>query len=314
VDGGEEWREAIAATASFIRGTLSAEDGGLFIGQWADPLSEDGGGYWRGEHDQAPPVERLILAGPSARAGATLLRAGWWLDDAEVRQAGLRALEAVMSRAYSRGRGVTHVIAPHPNPSLTLLWPQSETAFAFVEAYQWTGDRRWLEAAVNIVKFALDNLRVADSRLLVDHLPSPQAMGLLRNPRFPMRPNVLMARTLLRLWHLTEEQRYFEEAHSLLGTLAGDLTVFRPWPAAAGLAIEEAVADPVRISIEGPAGSEQVGAFTRAAAALGRTWTVLDHRESARAGAALRLGRRTARAPSPERLAERVEQLIEDRE
>ncbi len=304
-----ELRHAIEWTARFIRDPLGSGVGGFFVGQRADPASEDGGGYWRGEHDEPPPVEPLVLAGPSAMAGVALLQAGLWLDDDETYDRGLHALEYVIREAYVSGRGLTHVIAPNPNPALRLIWPQADGALAFVEAYEMTGDQRFLDVARDVVGFALANLRVADSELLVDHLPTPDAIGLMRNPRFPLRPNLRLARAMLRLWHLTDEERYFDEALRILGSIAGDLTVFRPWPAEAGLAVEEAISDPLEIVIEGPAGSDARAALARAASLAPWPWRIVRYRESEDVGASLEYEGRLARALSPESLARRVEEL-----
>lgn len=301
-------RRAIRGTADFIGNVLAREQGGFFIGQWADPESEDGGGYWRGEHDDPPPVERLVLAGPTAAAGEALLRAGVWLNDPATSSVGLAALRFVIRESFRAGRGVDHVSWPAP-AELRLLSPQAEAALALVEGYQLTGEADLLEASRAVVDFALDNLRVAGTGMLVDRLPNPADIGLLRNPRFPLVPNVRLARAMLRLSRLTGDERYFEGAIAILGSLTPELSSFRPWPAEAGLAVEEALAPPLEIVIEGPAGSTAVPAFARAAAGLSWPWTVVSYRESERVGASLERNGQTARALTAEQLAERARAL-----
>lgn len=301
-------REAIRGTAAFLRTVLAREQGGFSVGQWADPASEDGGGYWRGENEQAPPVEPLVLSGSTATAGEALLLAGVWLDDGPTRDAGVAALRFVAREGYRPGRGFDHVLWPSPS-ELRLLASQADVALALLGAYQVTGDGTLLRAARGAVDFALDNLRLGGSEMLVDHLPDPAAIGLLRNPRFPLMPNVRLARAMLRLARLTDDERYFEGALAILGSVAAQLRSFRPWPAEAGLAIEEALSSPLEIRIEGPPGSPEVAELGRAAARLAWPWTIVSFREGPAVGASLEWNGRHARALTVDVLAERVREL-----
>src|SRR6185436_11935980 len=117
--------------------------------------SPDGGRYWTAEADRGspPPVDRLVLSGANALAGAALLRAAAWLGDPAAASAGRSALDMVLERAYARGRGVDHVIEPRPE-SRRFLVTQADVAFGLVDAYETTGEARYLTAARDIVDFS----------------------------------------------------------------------------------------------------------------------------------------------------------------
>jgi uncharacterized protein YyaL (SSP411 family) len=307
--GADELRAAITGTARFLTDTLGRDGGGFFNAQIADPRSEDGGGFWRGEHDRAPPADRLVLAGSNALAGAALLQAAALLDDDALRSAGRGALDLVLGRAWARGRGVGHVIEPNPGDRV-FLWPQADVALALLDAYQVSGEPRYLDAAADITDFAMNNLSVGNTPLLIDHLPGRVQIGLLENPRFPVRPNVRLARAMLRLHHLGRGEVYFDRALSILGSIAGDLAEYQVHGVEAALAIEEAATPPLEITIVGRADAGGTAALRRAASNLPQVWTVTTHEAGDRAMVRVRWRGEVVEVSDPAALAAAVAELI----
>jgi uncharacterized protein YyaL (SSP411 family) len=306
----ETLRQAIAGTASFMTGPLAREGGGFYLAQIADPDSEDGGGYWRGETDQAPPADPQVLTGLNAIAGAAVLRAGALLGDESLEAAGRAALDLVLATAYERGRGVDHLIEPNPE-NHRFVWSQADAAFGLLDAHQVTGDPRYLDAARDIVDFVLNNLTVGNSRLFLDRLPDPIQIGLLENPRFPMRPNVRLVRAMLRLFHLGQGEIYFERALHVLSGLTGDLSEYQVLGAEAALAVEEAVSAPLHVRILGDPSADATRALRRAATNLPTTWTIVSTGDAASPVAELELGGKTVRVDDPSGLASAAAGLLD---
>lgn len=267
-------RTALRGTIGFLRGVLGRTEGGFFIAQAADPASADGGAYFRSnprDPDQAPPVDRILLSGANALAGAALMRAGLLLDDAATFAAGRTAVELVLSRAWRRGRGVAHTIEGD-DPRLYLT-TQADTAIALIDAHETSGDLRYLDAAQDIVDVTRLNLKQPGETTFRDHFPDPSPLGLLSRPRRPLRPNVRLARTMLRLaWHGRGEI-YREQALEILGTHAGDLTTFGVHAIEAAVAIEEATQRPVIVRLHGE--PTAVAEFRRIAATSSAPWVIL---------------------------------------
>jgi uncharacterized protein YyaL (SSP411 family) len=220
-------QDALTDTTRFLLQTLARPGGGFFLAQVADPTSVDGGRYWTAEGDRggAPPVDRLVLSGPNALAGAALLRAGAWLGDAAATAAGRGALDFVLERGYARGRGVDHVLEPRPEPRRFLV-AQADVAFGLIDAYETTGDGRYLAAARDVVDFSLANLLRPGETALRDHLSEGAEIGLLANPRRPMVENVRLARVMRRLALHGQGEVYGERAASILGSYVGNLTLY----------------------------------------------------------------------------------------
>ena len=269
-------QEALADTTRFLQQTLARPGGGFYLAQVADPTSPDGGRYWTAagaERGSAPPVDRLVLSGPNAMTGAALLRASAWLDDPAVATAGRAALDLVLERAYSRGRGVDHVIEPRPEARRFLV-AQADVAFGLIDAYESTGEPRYLAAARDIVDFSLGNLLQRGETALRDHLPDSVEIGLLANPRRPMSDNVRLSRVMRRLALHGQGEIYAERAASILGSYAGDLTLYGAQAVEAALAVEESIREPLLVRIDGGADARAV-ALRRAAVNLPWAWTVV---------------------------------------
>ncbi len=276
VEDSESLRRALSETAKFIVDVLGDPKGGFHLAQFADGNSPDGGGFWeRPGSSGSPPVDPLILSGPNALAGAALIRAGALLDRQDLREKGLAALERIHAETYSPGRGVLHAIHPAGDPRLYLS-TLADVAAGFVDGYETTGEPRFLEAAKQVVDATLLNLREGGVPALRDTLPEARTIGLLANPRRPLRPNVRLARTLFRLSLHGLDPRYGERAKEILEYFCGDLSVAGGRAVEAGIAIEELLTEPLRIRIDGPPADPQTRELRRLAASAPWLWTVIE--------------------------------------
>ena len=301
-------RNAARETVRFLDTTLARPGGGFYLAQLADPSSTDGGAYWKSDpadHATPPGIDRLVLAGPNALAGATLIRTGRLLAEPSWVDTGRRALDLVVERSIRPGQGVDHVVEPIPEP-WRFLESQAETAFALMDAYETTGESKYLSAARDVADFCLNNLRSPDERALRDFLPLEPPVGLLRIPRHPMEPNALLARVLLRLTAAGQGPSYAEAANVLLSAYAGDLAAYRVHGILPALAVEEASAEPLVIEIRGRIGDPDAEALRDAALSIPRTWSVVRtsvSEDGRRAEAVLRLGGATRRVSDPAKVA-----------
>jgi uncharacterized protein YyaL (SSP411 family) len=263
-------RATIADTARFLTSVLARPGGGFFNAQIADPKSPEGGGYWQTaarDAAAAPPIDRLVLAGPNALAGAALLRAGALLGDESLETAGRAAIDLVLERAVEGGRGASHVLEPDPERERFLV-AQSDVAFALVDAYESTGEARYLGAAADVTAFVLANMRVGEETAYRDVLPSANAAGIMDMPIRPVASNARLARVLVRLDRLGALADGRERAEAVLVNFAGDLTAYGVRGIEPALAIEEVLGEPVVVRIEG--GAAETRALRRAVLNLPR--------------------------------------------
>jgi uncharacterized protein YyaL (SSP411 family) len=271
-------RSALRATARFVTTVLARPSGGFYLGQIADPSSPDGGGYWRSatiDPAKAPPVDKLVLAGPNAMAGAALLRAGALLGDPELERTGRAALDLVLVSAVASGRGVDHVVDSEVDRGGRYLVTQSKVALSFVDGYEATGDARYLAAAKDIAVFVRSNMKVGKETAFRDHLTVGPEFGLLDMPLRPMQDNARLARVLIRLaaQGVLEDGR--TTAQEVLETYAGDLAVHGVRALEPGLAIDELLSEPLFVTLEGPVDDPRARDLRRAALNLKHGWVVI---------------------------------------
>ncbi len=269
------YRKAATAAGRFIMDTLADPQGGFYLGQTADFESEDGGGYWNDPEREgsAPEIDKLALSAPNAQAGAALIRAGIVLQQPDMVTAGRQALDRVLG-GYRTGRGVGQVLPPSTSDH-KYLETQADVAFFLLDAYNSTGERRYYDASLNLVEFSIHNFRLPGETRFRDHIPEPDPIGLLNTRRLPFRANIQMARTMIRLGHHGAGERFFMEAEDLLAEYAGSLAMFRVHAVIAALAVEEAVAKPLLVTLQGDPSSESVRALRRAAVRSPASWLIV---------------------------------------
>ncbi|HEX4825637.1 MAG TPA: DUF255 domain-containing protein [Candidatus Polarisedimenticolaceae bacterium] len=305
-------REALAGTARFVTTVLARPGGGFYHAQSADPTSLDGGAYWTTsprDPAHAPQVDKLVLAGPNALAGAALLRTGAILGDPALERAGRGALDLVLTRSVKPGRGADHVVEPDPDAGRFLV-TQADVAFGFEDAYEATGDARYLDAAKGIVAFVRNNMKTGTETSYRDHVPTGGAeFGLMDMPFRPMADNTRIARVLVRLEALGEIQDGRDTARAILGNYAGDLASHGARAIESGLAIDELLNDPLVITIEGADGDPAAAALRRSALDVPHGWVVIRTRKGGPAGAELSWRGATRRVDDPAALPNEVKAL-----
>lgn len=305
-------REAVASTARFLTTVLARPGGGFYHAQSADPTSPDGGAYWTTtprDPAHAPQVDKLVLAGPNALAGAALLRAGAALGDPALEKAGRAALDLVVARSVQSGRGSDHVVEPDPDAGRFLV-TQADVAFGLEDAYEATGDARYLDAAKGIVGFVRNNMKSGTETSYRDHIPSGGSeFGLLDMPFRPMIDNARLARVLVRLEAQGAIADGRDTARAVLGNYAGDLAAHGARAIEPGLAIDELLAEPLVVTIEGAVDDPAAIALRRAALNAPQGWVVIRSKPAGAAAAELSWRGGTRRVTDPAALASEVRAL-----
>ena len=169
----------------------------------------------------APFVDPTIYVDWNALAARALLRAAPVLGRPELADRALRLLDRLYKDAR-HGDTLAHFVHAdgQVGDGAPLLGDQVLVAAALVDAYESTGERRWLRRARSLARWACDNLREPDGRL-VDRLAAPgESAGLLAHPVPALDENAAMAEVLLRLEAHTGEARLREQALEILAAWA----------------------------------------------------------------------------------------------
>jgi uncharacterized protein YyaL (SSP411 family) len=168
-----------------------------------------------------PFIDPTVYVDWNALAAKALLRAAPVLGRPELADRAVELLDHLHAAARD-GDAMAHFL--HADGGVgdgaPLLGDQAGMAAAFLDAYEVTGDRRWLRRARSLAAWTLENLRAPDGRLH-DRLAVPgQSAGLLAQPVPAIDENALAIEVLLRLEAYTGDARLRERALEILGAWA----------------------------------------------------------------------------------------------
>ena len=207
----------------------------------------------------APFVDRTIYAGWNGMMISAFFAAARVPGLAGAAEDALRALERVLRDASGPGRGFRHVIGASDAPGVGgLLDDQVHMAAALLDAFEHTGDGRFLARAAETMDYVLDEFR-APSGAFYDvaataREPRPGGLGL---PYVPVQDaptpsgNGVAVLALERVAALTGEARYREDAERALRACAPGHVEQGLFTATVGLALETHLAPPLHVVVVG---------------------------------------------------------------
>ena len=204
----------------------------------------------------APFVDRTPYVNWNAMMAGAFLQAGAVLDRPECNELALKVLENIWGKAWEGERGMRHVLG-RPEPR-GMLDDNVQAAAAFLDAYEATGEQRWLERATEVMHYcdrahgdqaggyfdiaATDGTAYLAMRAKpVQDAPTPSANGVA-------------ALVLARLWVLTDKKEWRDKLDGQLTAFAGSARELALYGATLIRAIDWAVNPVTRIEIAGPKG------------------------------------------------------------
>ncbi|MBI1967725.1 MAG: thioredoxin domain-containing protein [Gemmatimonadetes bacterium] len=209
---------------------------------------------------QPPFVDTTAYVNWNAMLASAFLQAGAILDRPECNTLALKVLERIWAEAWDVGCGMSHVFGrrePHG-----LLDDHVQSAAAFLDAYEATGEARWRERAVAVMRWCagahwddaaggggfFDLARdrggaayLATRAKPVQDSPTPSANGVA-------------ALVLARLWALTDQKEWRTQLDRQLEVFAGSAVELSLYGATLLRAIDWAVHPVTRIEVSGPGG------------------------------------------------------------
>lgn len=227
ITGKAEYKDRATDIVRYLETTLRREGGGYYASQSPALSGTDPAAYYRADAQarkamKAPPVDRLVMVGWSAKAAAEVLRAGVLLDRADWQRSAKESIAFSLSSGYERGRGTVHALDGETKILPAYLEDQTLFAEAMLQAYQLTADKAMLLAAKDSAAFTIRNLLDKPVGLFGDIVPNPSDPAVpMRTALHPYEWNCRMARLLARLYYLNPQERAFREsAESILQAFA----------------------------------------------------------------------------------------------
>jgi uncharacterized protein len=145
-----------------------------------------------------PPVDRTVFTTSSCAMASTFLRASEVLGEADLADSALRGLDWMLETMVRDGR-VAHYHDGQPQ-----LWDLARDPIALatscLDAYDHTGEARWLEAAGRLASSLPERFWSEVEAGLVDRAVDAPGIGDLAQARRTLSENGLAAGVFVRLW------------------------------------------------------------------------------------------------------------------
>lgn len=207
----------------------------------------------------APFVDRTAYVNWNAMMAAAFLHAGAVLDRSELNTLALKVLERIWSQAWDNKGGMSHVLG-RPEPR-GMLDDNVQSAAAFLDAYEATGEASWLERAIALMRYC-DQAHADEGGGYFDLVEGTNGGGTayLATRAKPVQdaptpsPNGVAALVLARLWALTDDAAWRERLDRQLAAVAGSARELSLYGATLLRAIDWAVNPVTRIEVKGPRG------------------------------------------------------------
>ena len=179
---------------------------GAFSGsQCADEGYYEPGQYSRASR-VAPPVDEAIYTAWNARAISAYLLAATVLDDAQVGMIALGALDYLCTNLTHPQGGMFHVAQGEHVALPGQLADQVWMTQALLDGYAFSGQERYLNAAIAVMHYTLHVLFDTQSGLFYDAPDDPMALGRLVIREQSLIENALAAGCLLRMAAYSKRQ------------------------------------------------------------------------------------------------------------
>lgn len=209
---------------------------------------------------RTPQVDRSLYAGWNGMMIAAGLEAYRVLGHEEMRGVSLKALDRFLEEGYEPGRGMVHGLGREGPRGL--LEDQVQIGIGALEAFELTGDSRYLAAARSLLEEARSTLWDAEHGGFFDRPESGDELGLLRVRNRPFQdspapsPNAVAAMALSRLAHFTGAEKYHHWAEEILEAFAGSAAHVGTFGATFGLALQQHLDGVTDVVVLGKDGAE----------------------------------------------------------
>jgi uncharacterized protein YyaL (SSP411 family) len=260
-------------------------------------------------------VDRTAYVNWNAMMAGAFLQAGAVLDKDGCNTLALKVLERIWNEAWDAGSGMSHVLGRRAPRGM--LDDNVQAAAAFLDAYEATGDERWLERATLVMTYC-ENAhgdpnggyydlaeRGTDSRAYLATRAKP-----VQDAPTPS-PNGVAALVLARLWALTDTPEWRSRLDRQIGVFAGSARELSLHGATLLRAVDWAVHPVTRIEVAGPRGEGPACAMHLLALQAYRPRKVVVRRIAEQLAATVCIGT-TCSLPvtTPEKLAELLGEAV----
>ena len=207
---------------------------------------------------RAPAVDTTAYVSWNAMMAGAFLHAGAVLDRRECNTLALAVLERIWNEAWREQSGMAHVLGR--DEPRGMLDDNVQSAAAFLDAYEATGDARWLDRGARVMAWCAAAHRDDAAGGYFDLSQDRAGAAYLGTRAKPVQdaptpsPNGVAALVLARLWALTDKKEWRDQLDRQLAAFAGAAGDLALHGATLLRAVDWAVHPVTRIEVQGPTG------------------------------------------------------------
>ncbi|MGH7612894.1 MAG: thioredoxin domain-containing protein [Gemmatimonadales bacterium] len=241
----------------------------------------------------APYVDTASYVNWNAMMASAFLQAGAVLDRAECNTLARKVLDRVWAESWDAASGMGHVLGDAEPRGM--LDDNIQSAAAFLDAYEATGQDEWLARAVAVMQYC-ETAHGDAAGGYYDLARGRSGTAYLTTRAKPVQdaptpsPNGVAALVLARLWALTDEPQWRARLDRQVGAFAGVAADLGLHGATMLRAIDWAINPVTRIEVSGPSGDGPACAMHLLALQAYRPRKVVVRRLADRAAATVCLG------------------------
>lgn len=251
--GEEKYLDVARGIVGYLSSVLYDAEVGYFYG--SQDADED---YYaltaaQRQGQPAPYVDKTAFTDWGAQVASAFLEAAAVLKSPRHAKDALRALDFLWQKSWRADQGMFHYWDKGQAHLPGLLADQVYMARALLDAFEHTGDRTYLQRAVELTQIVNRDYLDGRTGAFFDKRAEEVAVGRLQERQTPLVENAAAAHLLIRLARLTGEAAYHQRAEAILGLFAADYAAYGLLAAGYALAVGCYLTEPLTVVIVGSA-------------------------------------------------------------
>jgi hypothetical protein len=211
---------------------------------------------------KSPFVDKTLYTDWNAMWISSFLEASVVLNEERFRDFAIKTIEFFLEHCYEKGKGMYHYYDGKPHVT-GLLTDQANMANCLIDAYQFTGDNKYLEVSQGLVEFMVENFLDEDGGGFFDTAEVSNAAGALQKRVKNIETNAVASDVLMKLYYLASDEKYRKWAKSTIQSFSGQLKNYGFLASRFGLAIDRFLNYPLQITIVGSLDDKRTKALTQ---------------------------------------------------
>ncbi len=258
------YREIAEGIVSYVKNNLLNPAGDGFYGSQDADEEYYKLGLEERKKKTAPHIDRTLYANYNAQFISSFLLASSLLEEPGLGKSSLKALERITMEAGGTA-GLSHYWGSEGSAPLGLLVDHAYAVNALLDAYEFTGEWKYVEAAEKLMETSLSTLYDKVDGGFYDIHESTSVLGELRVRDKPMDENSNMAIALMRLSWPVDKESYADMARRTLELFVNDHEKYGVMAASYAIALDRLLNGPVAITIVGSSRGKEFKAFKSSA-------------------------------------------------